>query len=439
MANNAVLSTLHNQYLSTYQPLKGNSRYDTHKRSELRNIYNSMISVNKDAPLYKFDTSIESKNYIVGLKEASRALHNTFVAVAGSADSDSLDGKIAYSTDEHVVSAKYIGTIDSDESSNETEKADAPTYDIEVKSLASSQVNLGAFVPKNGSALKPGDYSFDLTVDGQGYEFQYSVHDGDENIDIQNRLSRLINKSGIKLNSSVIEDEEGNSALRIESTHTGFVSDKDTQVFRIADSVNPKLAGTVAHFGIDYVAREASNAQVLINNTELTSSSNTFILDSQYEVTLNNISEEGAKAQIGVKADTEAIVQNITNLVDGYNDFVNSLSSFETSHARNNALLDEMKAIKNTFRYDLEEYGLTSNEDGTLSIDKDDLTKTVASKGPDELKGFTDSVLRKSSDVSLNPIAYLNKTVVAYKNPGKTFSSPYTSSAYSGCLFNYYC
>ena len=83
MANNAVLSTLHNQYLSTYQPLKGNSRYDTHKRSELRNIYNSMISVNKDAPLYKFDTSIESKNYIVGLKEASRALHNTFVAVAG--------------------------------------------------------------------------------------------------------------------------------------------------------------------------------------------------------------------------------------------------------------------------------------------------------------------------------------------------------------------
>ena len=33
----------------------------------------------------------------------------------------------------------------------------------------------------------------------------------------------------------------------------------------------------------------------------------------------------------------------------------------------------------------------------------------------------------------------VDKKVVAYKNPGKTFSNPYTSSIYSGMMFNYYC
>ena len=41
--------------------------------------------------------------------------------------------------------------------------------------------------------------------------------------------------------------------------------------------------------------------------------------------------------------------------------------------------------------------------------------------------------------ISLNPMKYVNKTVVAYKNPGHNFANPYVTSNYSGMMFNYYC
>ena len=48
-------------------------------------------------------------------------------------------------------------------------------------------------------------------------------------------------------------------------------------------------------------------------------------------------------------------------------------------------------------------------------------------------------LLRKSDQVALNPMDYVRKTVVAYKNPGHNYVSPYTTSAYSGMMFNSYC
>ena len=88
--------------------------------------------------------------------------------------------------------------------------------------------------------------------------------------------------------------------------------------------------------------------------------------------------------------------------------------------------------------------GLTLSEDGTLSVNQSLLRKTaretediVATFG--YLKDFAASLLRKSNQVSLNPMQHVDKKVVAYKNPGKTFVSPYHTSAYSGMLFNGYC
>ena len=60
-------------------------------------------------------------------------------------------------------------------------------------------------------------------------------------------------------------------------------------------------------------------------------------------------------------------------------------------------------------------------------------------KALSSLKSFSQSVLRKSDNISLNPINYVNKVVVAYKNPSHTLYSPYVTSAYAGLMFNNYC
>ena len=55
------------------------------------------------------------------------------------------------------------------------------------------------------------------------------------------------------------------------------------------------------------------------------------------------------------------------------------------------------------------------------------------------VRKFTNSVLNKANQVTLNPMDYVQKTIVAYKNPGKEFFTPYITSQYSGMMFNNYC
>lgn len=452
MADTSILNTVYNQYLTTYSPLKSGSRYDTHKRSELRGIYNSIVKLNKDAPLYKIDNSAQSREYIIGLKEESRILHNSIAAVIGDAEATDLNAKVAFSTNDNIVSAKYVGgeaasLVDhSQEEDGEVtgSATEAPTFDIEVKSLATPQVNLGVYLPKNERGLEPGDYSFDVTVNGQGYEFQYSVKNEDTNFDLQSRLSRLINNSGIHLNSEVMEDGEGNSALRIESTQVGVHFGQFKEVFTISDNGNEPGSGSVGYLGIDYVAREASNAHMIVNGEEVTSPSNTFVLSQTYEVTLNGISpEEGQTATIGVKPDTDAAVENISNLIGSYNDFIKTMSEFSSTQPRNAGLMEEMHGITQIYATEMSKLGINVESNGTMSIDEEQLEAAVADSSNHSslasIKDFSNSILRKSNQISVNPVSYINKTVVAYKNPGKNFNSPYTASAYSGFLFNSYC
>ena len=41
--------------------------------------------------------------------------------------------------------------------------------------------------------------------------------------------------------------------------------------------------------------------------------------------------------------------------------------------------------------------------------------------------------------ITFNKMEYVNKTIVAYKNPGHNFVAPYANSSYSGMMFNFYC
>lgn len=454
MAYSAALNTVYNQYLTTYAPKKSDTRYDTHKRSELKGITNSMVKVNKDAPLYKLESSPESREFIIGLKEESRILQNTIMSAVGSAGEGDIDGKIAFSSDENIASAKYVGD-DSSSLTMDTEVSEdgsvayvnneVPEYNIEVQSLASSQVNMGKYLPMDGLDIAPGDYSFDMTVNGQGYEFQYTIREDDTNFDIQNRLSRLINNSGIHLISNVDEDGEGNASLRIESAQVGIHFGENSRVFNVSDPTD-KVTGTgsVDYFGIDYVAREASNAHFTVNGIEASASSNTFILEKNYEITLNGVSPaEGVGATIGVKPDTEAAVENISNIIGGYNQFMEKMAAYRDTMSRSSALSSEMYGIAGLYSAGMDRMGITLSEDGTMSIDKDKLSTAIvaddAAQSVNTLKEFSNAMMRKSRQISLNPISYVDKTVVEYKNPGKTFSNPYTSSAYAGLMFNSYC
>ena len=108
MANTAVINNIYNYYLTTYAP-KSDTKFDTHKKSELRGIYNSIVKMNKEAPLYIVDTSQSTKEYAVGLKENARSFRNTIASLGGLNEDELLNQKRAHSTKDSLAEAFYIG------------------------------------------------------------------------------------------------------------------------------------------------------------------------------------------------------------------------------------------------------------------------------------------------------------------------------------------
>lgn len=436
MAYNAALNTVYNHYLTTYAPKRSTTQYDTHKKSELRSIYNSIVKLNKEAPLYILDSSKESREFAVGLKENARALRNTIASLGGLDEDEMLGKKAAYSSNENIVSASYVGEGVTD--------AAVPPIQIEVTALASNQVNLGAFLPSDEKiALTPDAYSFDITINDLSYEFQYNTREGETNRDLQERLSRLISNADIGITADILEDGKGNSSLRLTSAASGLKNDKNL-IFSVSDDKTSKRAGTVDYLGISFMSREPSNAEFLLNGEPRSASSNHFTIDKMYEITLNGISSvEGETAEVGLKTDLDSLTDNVGNLISGYNSFIRAAAEYLDLHPKSGRLLGEMDHITRYYQNDLEKLGFSFESNGQLSID-DNVFK--ASILDDEnraqfstIKDFTNSILRKTNQISLNPMEYVDKTIVAYKNPGHNFATPYITSNYSGMLFNSYC
>ena len=435
MATNiAALNTVYNHFMTTYAPEGTNSKYDTHKKSELRGVYNSIVKMNKDAPLFLLDSSPKTQEFAVSLKESARSLKNVISSVSPDDNGELLSQKTVSSSDESIVTASFIGDTKGEN--------DVPSLEIEVKSLANTQVNIGKYLPQNEMGLEPGSYSFDVNSRDTDYEFQFNINDGDTNKTIEEKLARLITKSNIGIRASTVTDENGNMALRLESDESGIRNDSELQ-FKITDDNTSKVKGAVNYFGLSNVSEKPENSLFILNGEERSTQSNTFTIDKTFEVTLNGISEEGQTATIGLKTDVESLADNISYLIEGYNSFINKAAAYLDSQPYSKKLVREMGAISSNYNKELSEVGLNLKEDGTIELDKEAMSKTARSEDAlskfKNIKSFTGSVLDKMNKVSLNPMDYTQKTIVAYKNPGKSFVSPYVTSNYSGMMFSSYC
>ncbi len=436
MAYNAIQDNIYNYYLTAYAP-KSNGKYDAHKKSELRSLYNSMVKLNKESPLYMISHIKESAQFAMGLKESARNLRTEIASLGGELDSDELlNRKAAYSSNQNLAAVKYIG--------DSSDEAAAPPIEIGVQALASTQTNLSSFLNGNAPiALPPDTYSFDIGINDMNYEFQFGIKAGETNRDIQNRLSRLINHSNIGLTSEIIEGEHGTSALRIESEATGLKPGKN-MIFSVSDDKTSKTSGMVSYLGLDYISHNASNAKFTLNGEPREARSNTFTVENIYEIQLQGVSsDENSISSIGLKTDYDALADNVAQLAGSYNGFLYAVDEFQHLHSSSKQLKDEMSGITSVYKDNLHNIGLNVQDDGSIEVDREALSTAIHENDAQDkfqvVKNFAQQIFRKTNQISLNPMKYVDKTVVAYKNPGKTFASPYTSSNYSGMLFNYYC
>lgn len=428
------INSAYHYYLSAY----GNSavsRYDTHKKSELRSVCNNIIKINKESPLYKIQRNRQIPTFLIDIKENARQVKNVISSLSDNCEGleNAFQKKVAISSDEEIVSAAYIGGSQGEDA--------AQDFDIEVRRLAAPQSNLGHFLNSKSLDIEPGAYSFDLITTTNSYEFQYTISQDDTNLSVQEKLARLFNNSGVGLSAEVITDEKGQSALKLTSKQTGL-SENESSLFEITPKASVDSIKAIETLGIHQITSPAQNSSFIFNGTEHSTYSNTFTIGNAFELTLNGISPEDTPSHIGFKTSVDAVADNLQKLVDSYNNFIATGERY-SGGSQGNRLLHDLRSVSFSHRADLESIGMLVNENGSISIDRDLLSSTIDTQ---ELSGvfsvldsFKNSLSSKANNVSIDPIQYVNKTIVTYKKPGQNFPSPYHSSLYSGMMLDHFC
>ena len=425
-----MISSVYSYYLSQYGN-KSNSKYDSHTRTQLKNTYSKVVKINSQTPVYKLDLSTAAQKYAIDLKEHARALENITEDLSDGADGTMTFKKSAVSSNAYAVNASYItdfGAASDDES-----------FDINVKQLACSQLNTGNYLQPRSKHIKPGEYSFDLSINDVIYEFQFKVDNSETTNNIQNKIARLINRSNIGLTANIKEDSLGNTAINIESESTG-INGTTPVIFSIkSDDANNQLL--IDTLGLDRVTQYPSNAIFDVDGDERSSMSNSITINKAYDVKLSKVTEE--PVTISLKADADSIVESLNELVAGYNNLISVTNDENNNHFQGTEKLqNEIASIARSYKKQLADSGLSLNKDGTISADKEVIinadNKDALSHIYESLNSFKNSIKEKAENIALNPMDYVNNKIIAYKNPLRSFPDPYNLSAYTGMMFNGY-
>lgn len=479
-----MIGSVYDYYLTTYASRPA-TKSDTHKKSELRSVYNNIVKISKKSPLYKVGVSENIQKFAIDLKENARTLSTD----ANNLFEKSLESEKSQkyvSDNEDVVQVKTLDTSN-DINTNDTNANDininntntndinindtnidltvssnaditnpdpdsdnisdtksvntafASHYNIEVLNLATPQINTSDYLNNDDLDIPKGAHSFEVNVGDSAYEFRFNATKDDTNKTVLEKLSRLINRSNIGLTSKMLYSGN-NSALEITSNATGLGF--TPEIFSIAPGENSPYDKVVSKLGLNNVSSYPTNANFLLNGMEKTTSSNTFTIGKSLEITLNGISKKGQATSISLNDDLDSVISSINDMISSYNNLLD-LSNNSNEGSDDAAILNkEIHKTTRQYASNLENIGITINENGKMTFDEalfiqtaneDDLDKSLAS-----LNSFRQAIVSRADDISINPMKYVDKVMISYPNPIHSFANPYMTSIYTGMMFNGY-
>ena len=433
-----MISSVYNYYLSTYAK-QHVSKNDTHKKSELKEIYNSMVKSSRKSPLYKINNTEGVQKYAIDLKETARAMRNVAASLSDSDDAAAgFNKKKATSTNPRIATVKYIGDDGSAYIDGEEEKV--PELTINVKNLASPQVNTGNYLKQDGLDINPGTYSMDIAVGDYAYEFQFNVTKNDTNRGIQDKLVRLINRSNIGAKAGLDINGAGEAAMSLVSDATGNVGYREL-IFTVTHDKNSDTKDAVKYLGLDNIVSKPQNAHFTINGIEKDTISNTFTVEGKYEIVLKGASQsEDDNATVGLKPDFDTIMENVSDLIGVYNSMVDLALEKTDGTYESGKLLRDVSGMAKYHKNELDAAGFTVEKDGHIKIDEALIIQS-ANEGTladnlQKLNSFKNAMVRRADNISINPMAYVDKKLIAYPHPTKNYPNPYVTSRYSGMMFS---
>ncbi len=413
-------------YYQMALPSIANTKYDSHKKSELKNLYKDMVKLNQSKPFYKLSLSKETRDYVIGIKEAAMELKTSSSFLSEDSDPDSR--KMMVNTDQP-------GNLSVSLLSDEYESM--PTeISMSIDQLAATQRNEGKLVPSNSASVPVGKHYINIEKGGSEYQFEIDTKQGETNLHILRRLATSVNSNDIGVSARVMES--GTSArLQLEAKDSGLGELDQGLQFQVK---GPDDAGMVEYFGLNEVTTYPQNARFTLNGTEQTASSNNISINNGIGIELNHVTSE--EAHIKLANDNSALLDDVDDFVHYYNNLVDLAHKVDDNPNGSQKLLRDLGTITRRFRNDLESSGLTLNEDGYLEKDDALLVQSTENGQVQELfqqlSDFKNAVHHATDRITLNPMEYVDKTVVSYPNTQRNFPNPYMPSMYSGMFYNSY-
>jgi flagellar hook-associated protein 2 len=420
----------YNYMIESYLP-KQMVRNNAHKKNELKKIYENIVKHSRNSGFYKINLSKENQEFTFGIKDAAIILKSKLTELSDS-EQPSYHRRFAAVSDGKALDAKLV--------SEDVDKL-PENIALTVESLASPQVNVGKdlFLPSRG--LDKGMYDFRAYIKGKAYDLNFLQKEKTSNQDTIRRMADYLGQALPELSVTVEEGANKEySRLRITSNFTG---DYGERAFSFEDA-DVYREGMVDFFGLNHMENPGGNTHFTINGVEKQTNSNTFQIENTLQVTLNKVSNKAVTLRI--LNDPEKLLEQVDSALEAFNDMLHLADTRKEENGSFGAkkLINEIKGIEQSYQEELEANGLIAAEDGTLI--RDEMASDLAAKNGSirELftgkNGFISKILGKAEEISINPMEYLDKTIVTYPNSKRTISNnPYMTSMYSGLFFSSYC
>lgn len=282
-----------------------------------------------------------------------------------------------------------------------------PEISVEVQQAATTQRNEGTALSANARAVPPGDFRFEIEIDGTRRVIAFSTNTHLTNREFQQQMATAINTANVGVNASV-STIAGSSSLRLETATTGAAENDGTR-FTIRD-----LSGNaVERTGVDNIVQQARDAVFSVDGEERVSATNDIDLGGGLEITLLAASEEAVTFSPGHNA--AGIRNAVRDIARQFNSLLETARENSIDN-RTRSLARELESVARRNRRQLSDIGISINENGLLAIDEDALNYAIENGTAERVLGetrglqnpFTNALTRITNNIRTNPTRHIN-------------------------------
>lgn len=404
------------------------SVYGSHPINELRTLYNNIVRLGRTSPLYIVKLSPDIMEYVIGIKEA---------AIYLKALSNFLSDKDQFYLEDVRITSDAPDIIDAELVNNDITSL-PPKVEIHASCLARTQKNTGNMQLSGMVSIPPGNYFFMVTVGDSEWDIDFEVTAGSNILKVQKDLVQKINDLELGITAHV-EEVRMRSRIVIESNNTGLDNSTDGLLFSFKDR-SPALRGIISYFKCNHVEQYPCNSVFIVNGEEMEAATNVISLNHTLKVSFYSVSD--TPIQIHYSPDIVRLKEKLKEFSNTYNALIDYTQNQMDSPRGASRLYNDITNIAYEYSDELALSGLKVEEDGHITIvDTVLLHDLQEGNGKDFLTNiseFRQDLLKRAEWLCINPMDYVDKTIVSYPNPARAYDNPYLTSNYSGMLYNYY-